>query len=177
MAGSTDLGPALQRADALYALLLDCLTGPLPHSAVILRALPELRTTSGVSSAFRSLERRGRIEQRFGTRHCQGHRIVRIVATGAVLRTAGCELTFDDPWRQPRNAAGVTTVARVLKAVEDCADRGARLPRAERLGVFLGRSAGVVRLALNVLHDSGQLRLIQRGTRRAAELPDGRRTL
>jgi hypothetical protein len=174
---SRDLCTTRLRADALYVWLLYRPPPDLPRSAAILRALPELRWVSGVSRGFLLLTRRGRIDERHGTwREGFGHRIVRIVATGAVLRTAGCKLTLNDPPRQGLYPVGDTTVQRVLKVVEECADREERLPSPERLGARIGRRGTAVRLALHALHDSRQLKLIQRGARWMAELPNGRST-
>jgi hypothetical protein len=150
----------------------------LPSFAEIRRAVPELRTKLGVFDAFQSLARQGRIEYRHGSRNRdRGHRIVRIVATGAVLRTVGCPLTFDGLPRQRLHPVSDLTLWRVLEAVEECANCGVPLPNFTQLGTRAGRSGTSVRRALDALQDEGLLKLIEHGTRRVAELPDGRRTL
>jgi hypothetical protein len=128
--------------------------------------------------AFCMLVAQGRIEQRHGTRGAtKGHRIVLIVATGKVLKTADCPLTLDGPPNRPAHAVADSTLSRVMEFVEHCAACGLYLPGSERLGQRIGRSGETARRALCELHDAGRLTLVQRGMRRAAELPDGRRTL
>ena len=176
----TERGIADRRADALYAWLL-AQEAVLPPDPAIGRAMPEFGDGVQVSDAFRLLARQGRIEQRHGSlRWMHGHRIVRIVATGAVLQTAGCMLRLGETvagaaGRKHRIAED--TLRRVLGVVEACADRHLYLPRPAGLGRRTGLSAETARRALAALHDDGRLILRQRGMRRAAELPDGRRTL
>jgi len=166
-----------ERADTLYAWLAERNDSVLPGRRTILSALPVLGSAKRVDDAFRALVRRGLIDQRNGSlRIYRGHRIVRIVATGAVLMTKGCALTLDDPPEATR-AVGRATIGAVMAIVEDCATRRLPLPRPARLGTRVGRSAQTVRLALNTLHDEGKLTLVQRGMRWGAELPDGRVTL
>ncbi len=166
-----------QRADALYSWLTERSSGVLPRIAVIATALPQIGGQAMVRDAFRLLARQGRIEQRHGTlRMSRGHRIVRIVATGVVLRTVGCPITFDSPPNSPPHRIGDATTQLVLHVVKDCALHNLRLPRPDRFGKRIGRSAETVRRALSTLHDDGQIILRQRGMRRVAELPDGRST-
>ncbi len=166
-----------QRADALYKWLIERPPGALPRLAAIAAALREMETVAAVSDAFRLLVRQGRIEQRHGTlRLARGHRLVRIVATGALLQTAGCPLTFDSPPNFASHQIGDATMQLVLHVIKDCAVHELRLPRPDRLGARIGRSGETVRRALSALHDNGQIILRQRGMRRVAELPDGRST-
>jgi hypothetical protein len=185
-AAATDQGITGTRADALYA---GCSPGRTERCRSLRRSCarcPELRCLSRVSGAFQTLAWQRRIEQRHGTlRFARGHRIVRIVATGKEMRTDGCPLTLDGApalRRYPapalrRYPVGRETLGAVLEVVKGCAEGGSRLPRPGRIGQNIGRSPYTVAWALRLLHDDGQLTLIQRGRRRAAELPDGRRTL
>jgi hypothetical protein len=167
-----------QRADALYDWLISRNDDELPRCHTILALLPCMADPSALHRAFRHLATQRRIEQRYGTRETsRGHRIVLIVATGAILKTAGCPLTVNDPPNRAAHAVADATLRRVMEVVEDCAAQGLYLPRSERLGRRVGRSGDTARRALCELHDAGRLTLIQRGMRRAAELPDGRRTL
>lgn len=161
------VGVTQQRADTLYAWLTARPTDELPKYTAILKSLPCMTAPGALFQAFHRLMVQGRIEQRHGTRGiAKGHRIVLIVATGKILKTAGCRLTLDSPPNRRAHAVADATLRRVMY-----------LPTPEHLGQRIGRSGGIARLALCELHDTGQLTLIQRGMRRAAELPDGRRTL
>jgi hypothetical protein len=169
---------AARRADALYAWLVERRSSELPRSSALVRVLPELGSAERVATVFGSLVRQGLIEQRHGTiRVAPGHRIVRIIATGAVLQTNNCPLALDGPRSKAPRRVGQNTIRLVLDVVVHCADQGLRLPRPSGLGKRVGRSAETARVALTTLHDDGLLILRQRGTRWAAELPDGRCTL
>jgi hypothetical protein len=173
-----DSGLTARRADLLHDWLIARGDGSLPRSSAILRAVPELGSIERVGNAFRSLARQGRIEQRHGTiRAGYGHRIVRIVTTGAVLRTEGCPLMLEGAGNPKSHRVGHATLSEVLRVVEECATQRIPLPRPGRLGKKISRSAATVRNALAALHDDGRLILRQRGMRQAAELPDGRTTL
>lgn len=176
--GSMPAGTPQHRAEALYVWLSDRNDSELPRSATIIKALPCMGNPSALHRSFRLLVTQGRIDQRHGTREAgKSHRIVLIIASGRILQTQGCPLTLGGPPNRPTHAVAVATLRRVMEVVEDCATRGLHLPRSERLGHRVGRSGDIARRALCELHDAGCLTLIQRGTRRAAELPDGRRTL
>lgn len=147
-------------------------------------ALPCMGGSVGVALALRLLATQGRIEQRHGSSHTRlrragrfadGERIVKVVATGAVLRTEGCRLTFDSPPHLP-HLVGAGTVRRVLAVVSHCADHDLPLPGTKRLAEGLGRSVLTIQRALAELHDDGRLTLFQFGRRRGAVLPDGRGT-
>jgi hypothetical protein len=172
------VGVTQQRADTLYIWLAARPTDELPKYNAILRSLPCMSTPGALFQAFHRLAVQGRINQRHGSAGvAKGHRIVLMVASGKILKTAGCPLTLDSPPTRPVHAVADATLRRVMEVVEHCATNSLYLPTPERLGQRVGRSGDIARLALCKLHDSGQLTLIQRGMRRAAEFPDGRRTL
>jgi ribosomal protein S25 len=172
------VGVTQQRADTLHAWLTARPTDELPKYTAILKSLPCMTAPGALFQAFHRLMVQGGIEQRHGTRGiAKGHRVVLIVATGKILKTAGCPLTLDSPPNRRAHAVADATLRRVMEMVEYCATNSLYLPTPEHLGQRIGRSGGIARLALCELHDTGQLTLIQRGMRRAAELPDGRRTL
>jgi hypothetical protein len=164
--------------DLLYAWLTARSPAELPRPFEIAAALPGIGGWRAVALAFRSLERRGLIEERHGTRGTPPfHRLVRIVATGKEMRTAGCPLTFDSTPKPRRCRVGAETLTAVLQFVERCAERGGRLPHPERLGERIGRNADTAGRALAALRDRGELTLLRHGQRRVAVLPDGRSTL
>lgn len=167
-----------QRADVLYAWLAARSDPELPGLRAIAAAAPGAGTPKQVFEAFTLLALQGRIRQRHGTSgRAKGHRIVLITDTGAVLKTPGCPLTFDSPPNRCGHRVAAATIVRVLEIVERCAAQRLYLPRPDRLGQRIGRSAYTVQRALCALHDEGRITLVQRGMRRAAELPDGRATL
>jgi hypothetical protein len=172
------VGVTRQRANALYTWLTSLNHSELPGLIAIAAAAPGTGTPKQVFEAFSLLARHGRIDQRHGTPgHAKGHRLVRIVASGAVFKTPGCPLTFDSAPNQRGHRVGAATIWRVFEIVERCAAQRLYMPRTDHLGQRVGRSPDTVRRALCALHDEGRIIPVQRGTRRVAELPDGRATL
>jgi hypothetical protein len=175
---SDNVGVTRQRANALYAWLTSLNDVELPGLIAIAVAAPGAGTPKQVFEAFATLARQGRIDQRHGTPgRAKGHRIVLILATGAVLKTPGCPLTFDSTPNRRGHRVGAATIWRVFEIVERCATEHLYMPRTDHFGQRVGRSPDTVRRALCALHDEGRIVLVQRGTRRVAELPDGRATL
>lgn len=89
-------------ADWLFAWLSDQAPDPLPPLQRIAADLPpfghRIVTHYTIWNALAKLSREGRIAWRCGTRSLhRGHQAIRIIATGRVLKTAGCPFEPDAP--------------------------------------------------------------------------------